>query len=223
MEKETAPPLPSDVQKLVDALIARLPRLEPAVDGLVRTFDCLRRNFEAGGVLYLCGNGGSFADVVHIKAELAKSFEGDRPIASPEVRGRLESGELGRVLLRELEGGLPVVVLGESDGLRSAYENDREPVYCYAQELNSFLGTLKRGTLMGVSTSGTARNVLAAATLAQAYGLPVIGFTGPDGGPLARMADVAWKAPGGSTAEIQEHQLPLYHTLCRMLERQFFK
>ena len=37
-----------------------------------------------------------------------------------------------------LEMGFPVVVLGESHSLRSAYENDRDPLLHYAQELNAY-------------------------------------------------------------------------------------
>ena len=95
--------------------------------------------FEAGGIFYLCGNGGSFADAVHIKGELAKGFECLRPITNSEIIGRLQKSDPGPELVKQLEQGLPVIVLGESHSLRSAYENDREGRFSYAQELNSFV------------------------------------------------------------------------------------
>jgi len=113
-------------------------------------------------------------------------------------------------------------VLGESHGLRSAFENDRDPRFSYAQELNSFVPYIKTGVLMGISTSGNAQNVTAAMTLAGAYGLTTISFTGPDGGQLAKLADIPWRVPGENTPEIQENQLPLYHGLCMMIEQHFF-
>ena len=45
---------------------------------------------------------------------------------------------------------------------------------------------------------------------------------GPKGGKMAEMADVAVKAPGGSTKVIQEAHLVLYHTICNLIEAHYF-
>ena len=203
---------------------AKLPYLEEHKDDIVllEVIQTIVGNFREGGILYLCGNGGSFADAMHIKGELAKSFEISRPIQDDQVKECLQQSELGKELSGQLEAGLPVIVLGESHSLRSAYENDREPKFAFAQELNSFAGSIKKGVLLGISTSGNAENVIAAMTLANAYDLTTISFTGPDGGKLAKLADLAWHAPGDSTAEIQEHQVILYHRLCRIVEAEIF-
>ena len=50
----------------------------------------------------------------------------------------------------------------------------------------------------------------------------VIALTGLEGGKLARLSDCAIKAPGVTTAEIQECHLPVYHALYAMLEEKFF-
>ncbi len=215
-------PLSPQQIQFIEILLEYRPYPESAIEGLVDTYMTLVKNFESGGLLYICGNGGSFADAIHIKAELAKSFEYTRPIKDPQIVERLAESTKGKQLLEKLEMGLPVIVLGESHGIRSAYENDQVAEFSYAQELLSFLDTQKQGVLLGISTSGTAKNVIAAATLAQAYGISVIGFTGPRGGPLSQMANVSWKIPGNTTAAVQENQTPLYHTLCRMLENHFF-
>jgi len=130
---------------------------------------------------------------------------------------------MGKKLIANLEGGFPVIVLGESHSLRSAYENDRDPILSYAQELYSFTPLLRPSVFMGISTSGNAANVIAAITLAQANQFTTISFTGPAGGALAQLADIAWRVPGDSTAEIQENQVPLYHALCRMIEIHLFR
>lgn len=212
------PPLPSDVIALTHELLARRTDLESARDGLLRSCAAIIKAFTEGGPLYLCGNGGSFADAIHIKGELAKSFERKRPIRDPRVIEKLRQSALGQRLLEVLEGGMPVVVLGESHGLRSAFENDKSAEFSYAQELNSFIRWIKAGVWLGISTSGNAKNVLAAAALAKAYGLTTIGFTGPDGGQLAPQVEIPWRVPGDRTATIQENQQVLYHTLCRMIE-----
>lgn len=215
-------PLPDSVREVADEVFSRYGHLASAREGLVRAYQAIASVFEWNGILYLCGNGGSFADAVHIKGELAKRFERKRSIVDPELVLRLNQSEIGKRLVANLESGFPVVVLGESHSLRSAYENDCDPELSYAQELYSFARLQRPGVCMGISTSGQAENVLAAMTLANANQYVTIGFTGPDGGRLAAMADVAWRVPGDSTAAIQEHQVPLYHALCRMIEVHFF-
>ena len=221
-KEKPATPLPKAVQDIVDELFSRRADLNPARAGLIQTYQALIELFGSGGILFLCGNGGSFADAVHIKGELAKSFEKPHPISSAEVLAELHQSELGRELAGQLEQGFGVIVLGESHSLRSAFANDTHSQFSYAQELNAFAAHIKCGILMGISTSGNSRNVNAVMTLAKAYRFKTIGFTGPAGGETARQADIIWRAPGGSTAEIQENQAPLYHGLCRMIETHFF-
>lgn len=75
---------------------------------------------------------------------------------------------------------------------------------------------------MGISTSGNAANVHYAVVAAKAKGMKVIGLTGRDGGKLGKNADAAIIVPEQETYKIQELHLPVYHTLCLMLEEHFF-
>lgn len=220
--KNDVPGLPDAVGEIVEQMFSRYRHLASSREGLVRSYRAIVSVFERHGILYLCGNGGSFSDALHIKGELSKQFETNRPIGDPELLSRLNQSEVGKTLVANLECGFPVLVLGESHSLRSAYENDREPVLAYAQELHSFTPLLRPSVFMGISTSGNAKNVLAAMTLANANEFLTISFTGPAGGSLAKLADIDWRVPGDSTATIQENQVPLYHTLCRMVEVHFF-
>ena len=216
-------PLPQNVALIADELFDRHRDLTPAKPALIDSFGAIVDVFENHGILYICGNGGSFADAMHIKGELAKSFSTPRPIGNADVIARLEQLELGPALIDNLEQALPVVVLGESHSLRSAYANDRDPQLIYAQELNAFASHIRPGVLLGISTSGNAGNVLAAATLARAYEFTTIALTGPDGGRLAQLADIPLRTPAdpATTWRIQENQQPLYHGLCLMLEAYF--
>ena len=214
-------PLPPAVTAIVESLWQRHPGLKSTEEALIAGFRAIADVFSQRGILYICGNGGSFADAIHIKGELAKSFETASCITDPEVIAALKKSDDGEKLIRNLEMGFPVVVLGESHSLRSAYENDRDAQFSYAQELNAFAGWVKPGVVFGISTSGNARNVGAAMKLARAYKFATIGFTGPNGGELAKLADIALRVPGESTAEIQENQSPIYHALCRMIETYF--
>lgn len=94
----------------------------------------------------------------------------------------------------------------------------------FAQELFGYLGkySTPKGVLIGISTSGNAKNVNYAVMVAKAKGIPVIGLTGPGGRELARVADISVKAPGSSTASVQENHILLYHLLCRVIEAHYF-
>jgi D-sedoheptulose 7-phosphate isomerase len=76
--------------------------------------------------------------------------------------------------------------------------------------------------LVGISTSGNARNVCAAMEAAKARGLHRIGLSGRTGGRLNSLCDLCIKVPADETYVIQESHLPIYHCLSMMLEDEFF-
>lgn len=185
-------------------------------EDLIKSFRAIDLCFRVGRTLFLCGNGGSFADAFHMSAELLKSFKFKRPI--PAHRKKLFEGlPYGEILRESLEEGLRVIVLGSNHSLWSAVENDNPTRnMALAQELYSLA---KRGdVLIGISTSGNAQNVVYAAVTAKALGLTVIALTGKDGGRLAEISDIAIKVPASDTSRVQEMHSVVYHTLCRMLE-----
>ena len=98
--------------------------------------------------------------------------------------------------------------------------NDCEPLLCFAQQVNGF--GKENDVFLGISTSGNSKNVLFAAVVAKAKGMKVIGLTGAKKSKLADMADVCIRVPQTETYMIQELHLPVYHTLCLMLEDKFF-
>jgi D-sedoheptulose 7-phosphate isomerase len=215
--------------RLANAFQQKRPDLKAAAEDVKKAASLLCVAFRKNAPLFVCGNGGSFSDALHIKGELGKSFERRRSANSGFCR-KVKALPLGKKLINCLEDGLPVVVLGESGALRSAFANDRNPLAVYAQELHAFLchaphsqAPTARGVFIGISTSGKAVNVLAAASTARAHMLPVITLVGPNRqAPLAQAADIVISAPGTSTAEVQENHLPLYHLLCRMVEEDLY-
>jgi len=210
-------PLAAD--KLAD-LPARAPELEGVVRPLAQAFRAIAASQERGGTLFLCGNGGSFADALHITGELVKSYKRPRPLPE-EWRQRLAVQPNGRLLAEHLEAGLRVITLGSNPSLVSAVDNDNPARHlAYAQEL----GALARpgDILLGISTSGNAVNVLHAATLARARGLTVVALTGNSGGRLASLANIAIRVPEQATDRVQEQHIRVYHTLCAMLEVHFY-
>ncbi len=209
----------------VAAILANLERAHPElVDGLcdlIRAYRALVLAYQRGGTLYLCGNGGSMADALHISGELLKSYAHARPLP-PWMRRSLKGQPDGGRLARNLEGGLGAVVLGANPALASAVENDMpDRDMRYAQEL---LALARPGdVLLGISTSGNAASVVYAVEAARALGLTTLALTGAGGGRLAALADVTVRAPLAQTDRAQEAHLMLYHALCEMLEVTLFE
>lgn len=210
---EANAPFPSGVSRHYERLFARYPALSPLRGTVKEAYKVLCRSFAAGGKLLVCGNGGSAADAEHIVGELMKGFYLKRPLPAG-LRARL--GQMGGLL----QSALPAVALTGHTALSTAFANDVDPALCFAQQV---LGYGRKGdVLLCISTSGNSGNVCRAAEVAAAMGLAVVSLTGRGGGALKDLSDVCLMAPADVTAEIQELHLPLYHTLCAMLEAYFF-
>lgn len=191
----------------------RYPALEGVSGDVKEAFEILRTSYENGGKLLVCGNGGSASDSEHIVGELMKGFYKKRPLPETEKEA---IGEISAFL----QGALPAIALTGHPALTTAFSNDVRADMTFAQQV---YGYGRAGdVLIALSTSGNSVNVLHAATVAKAGNLAVIGLTGQDGGRLREICDVCIAVPAQVTAEIQEYHLPVYHTLCAMLEDYFF-
>jgi D-sedoheptulose 7-phosphate isomerase len=201
--------------------MARYPDLEVCLPAIEAAFELLRVSFSQGGKLLLCGNGGSAADCEHVVGELMKGFMSKRPLPS-SVRDHFEHefpGE-GALLAERLQGALPAISLVSHTAFLSAYANDVAPEMIYAQQVYGY--GRPGDVLIGFSTSGNSVNVLRALQVAKAQGLKTIGFTGISGGKIKSLCDAAICVPSNRTPDVQERHLPIYHTLCIMLEEVFF-
>lgn len=198
------------------------PRLAPVLPDIARALDVLADSFRYGGKLLLCGNGGSASDCDHIVGELMKSFLRPRPLSSA-LRDALitEAGKEDSLLADSLQGGLPAISLTGHPALALAIANDVRADIVFAQQV---LALGRPGdVVLGLSTSGNARNVINAFHTARALGLRTVLLTGCSGGKLAPLADVAIRVPATTVVEIQELHLPVYHALCAALEELFFR
>jgi D-sedoheptulose 7-phosphate isomerase len=148
----------------------------------------------AGGGVFAFGNGGSAADAQHLVAELTGRFLVDRP-------------------------GLRAEALTTNASALTSIANDYGYEAVFARQLaaNARAGDVA----IGLSTSGSSPNVVAALGAAREMGVVTIALTGRGGGDCAAVADVLLDVPADLTPRIQEAHAVIYHTLCEIVENAF--
>ena len=144
---------------------------------------------------FLFGNGGSAADAQHIAAELVGRYLGDRP-------------------------GLPVVALTANTSSLTAIANDYSYDAVFARQLEA-LGSAG-DMAIGISTSGSSRNVLLAIDAAKRKGMTSVALTGQGGGQLRGMVDRCICVPSGDAPRVQESHILIGHILCEIIEGELF-
>lgn len=194
--------------------LQRYPQLLSCKNDIQQAHDIIAASYRSNGKLLICGNGGSASDSGHIAGELLKSFCKKRKI-NAEIKNII-----GDEIAGNLQGALPAISLPDMVSINTAYANDCNPQYCYAQLVYG-LGNAG-DVLLAISTSGNAKNVNLAAIIAHAKKMLVIGLSGKSGGQLLSNCNVCIRVPEIETFKIQELHLPVYHTLCLMLEETFF-
>lgn len=209
------------MDQYIDILIQRYPKLISCQSQIEDAVAALISCYAQGGKLLICGNGGSCADGDHIAGELVKGFLKKRPLSKAECEVmQRKCPALDSQILEKLQGGLPAIPLTAMSALFTAFCNDVDPELVYAQQV---LSLSKSGdVLIGISTSGNAKNVAAAAKVARGLGVTVIGLTGQAGGALNELSDICICVPETETYMVQELHLPVYHCLCAAVEEHFF-
>ena len=206
---------------LLGSLIQRRPELISCREAIDKAAQLLVDSYRGGGKLLICGNGGSCADGQHIVGELMKSFVLPRRLDPADAAAIcMLDAEHGEQIALHLQKALPAISLACETALTTAYANDVAADMVYAQQV---WGYGRPGdTLLVLSTSGRSRNVVCACTAAHARGMRVIGMTGAQGRDVGKRSDVLIAVPETDTYRIQELHLPVWHTLCLMLEEEFF-
>ena len=205
----------------VDEMIRRDPDLEACKEDIEKACSAAIDCYSNNGKLLICGNGGSCADADHIVGELMKSFEKKRPLPEDFKESRQSASlERGGYIAENLQNALPAISLCSHTFPLTAISNDMDASLVYAQQIVGYgrVGDL----LIAISTSGNSQNIIDAAITAKARGLTVIGMTGQNGGSLKQHCDISICVPSDSTPKVQEYHLPVYHTICQIVENSFF-
>jgi D-sedoheptulose 7-phosphate isomerase len=208
----------------LEQLTERYPALLECREEIAKAFGIMKAAFEAGGQLLAAGNGGSSADSAHIVGELMKGFVKKRPLAPGFVQKLKaadgEKPEYAEYLAKNIQQGLPAVDLSSHGALITACVNDIGGDIIYAQQVCGYGRT--GDVFLGISTSGNAKNIVYAMIAARAKGMKTIALSGGSGGAIKDHADAAIVVPEKETYKVQELHLPVYHTLCLMIEEYFF-
>lgn len=197
----------------IEKIINENPALAPCRAAMEQIVSAIVTMHRAGGKLLLCGNGGSASDCEHISGELLKGFLSKRPIGNelPTLDGDIRA---------KLQRGIGAVPLPSLSALSTAFSNDVDPMLTFAQGVYA-LGQ-KGDVVLGLSTSGNAKNVVAALKVAKAMGLTTVAMTGESGGEMKKIADITLCVPETETYKVQQLHLPAYHAICAEAERILF-
>ena len=206
-------------KEILDALMKRHPALEKERMMILQAEQVLEECFEAGGKLLICGNGGSAADSEHIAGELMKNFKTRRAL-SAEDRQKLDAVDESGCLAKELMPALPAIALSAQTALSTAILNDCEASVVFAQQVWGY--GKAEDCLLALSTSGNSENVYMAVLAAKARGMKTILLTGAGNGKICPLVDVCVSLPEKETDYVQELTMPVYHTICIMLEEHFW-
>src|SRR5210317_856854 len=117
------------------------------VDVIAAAAAMLIECIRSGGCIYICGNGGSAADAQHIAAELVGRFVRERK-------------------------GLPAVALTTDTSTLTSVGNDYGFEQIFSRQVEALVK--KHDILWAFSTSGTSKNILAAAKMAKEKGAEVL-------------------------------------------------
>ncbi|MDR3639748.1 MAG: D-sedoheptulose 7-phosphate isomerase [Humidesulfovibrio sp.] len=169
---------------------------EENAQGLVEIARNVALALTEGGKVLFCGNGGSAADSQHLAAEFVNRFKLERP-------------------------PLPAIALTTDTSIITAIGNDYGFDLVFVKQVQA-LG-LAGDILVGISTSGTSRNVLAALREAKSRGLVTIGMCGAMTGEMEPLCDHLISVGSKDTALIQEVHIAAGHMLCHVVDHYLFE
>jgi phosphoheptose isomerase (EC 5.3.1.-) len=161
------------------------------IEMIYRVGNEIAERIRKGGKLILMGNGGSAADAQHIAAEL-----------------------LGRYFKERRS--LPAIALTTNTSALTAIANDYSYDYVFERQVEAF--AKPEDAVIGISTSGSSKNVVRGLSKAKEIGSLTIGFTGARKGEIDKIAHYTVKVPSETTPIIQEVHIAIGHLISQIVE-----
>jgi D-sedoheptulose 7-phosphate isomerase len=170
--------------------------LNESLGRVINVIEAITGALKAGNKILIFGNGGSAADAQHLAAEFINRFIIERP-------------------------PLPAIALSTDTSVLTSIGNDYDFSEIFSKQIRA-IG--QAGDIAwGISTSGKSPNVLKALDVAGKMGLITVGFTGRDGGDIARIVDYSLNVPSNSTPRVQEVHIMIGHVICEMIDFKLFQ
>ncbi|MDR1706518.1 MAG: D-sedoheptulose 7-phosphate isomerase [Prevotella sp.] len=151
--------------------------------------------YQSGNKTLLAGNGGSAADAQHIAGEFVSRFYFDRP-------------------------GLPSIALSTDTSILTAIGNDYGYEKLFSRQVQA--QGVKGDVFIGISTSGSSKNVVEALKMAKEKEIFTVGLTGEKHGAMDEFCDICIKVPSLETPRIQECHILIGHIICCIVEESIF-
>ena len=158
--------------------------------------ELIATSLKKGGKVILFGNGGSAADAQHIAAEFVGRFKLERQ-------------------------GLAGIALTTNTSVLTSIANDYGYEEVFSRQLEGIASD--NDVVIGISTSGNARNVITGLLEAKKMGIKTVALTGSGGGEMAAISDIALIVPSDNTPRIQESHIVIGHIVCELVEQNLFK
>lgn len=155
--------------------------------------EILRKAYEGGATLFVCGNGGSASISNHLACDHGKLLATDTDLL-PRVQS--------------LAANVEVI---------TAIANDISYDEVFVHQLKLQAG--KGDVVMTVSSSGDSENVVRAASWARDNGLEVISLTGFEGGRTAKLASVNLHVTADNYGIIEDVHQSLMHLMGQYLRQ----
>jgi D-sedoheptulose 7-phosphate isomerase len=179
---------------LLESIQIKEELLHTKIGEILSITETIQDSLKKNGKVILFGNGGSASDSQHIAAEFVGRFKKDRL-------------------------ALAAISLTTNTSILTSLANDYGYEVIFAKQIEA-LGQ-KNDVVIGISTSGKAKNVAAGIRQAKKMGIKTIALTGGDGGELAKLADLSLLVPSSVTARIQEAHITIGHIVCELIEEAF--
>ena len=172
--------------------LAALIENEATLESIAQAAHAIAESQRQGGAVYSCGNGGSLCDAMHFAEEMTGRYRNNRPAYA-------------------------ATAIADASHM-ACVANDFGYEYVFSRYIE---GVARSGdVLLGISTSGTSKNVLRAVEASRAKGVKVVSLTGRADSPIAKLSDVAIVTPGGRYADrVQELHIKCIHIFIELVER----
>ena len=183
----------SEIEQLINNSAEIIKKTSSLSGEIQKVINEIIRCLKNGNKVIIFGNGGSAADAQHIAAEFIGRFELERK-------------------------SLAAIALTTDTSVITSLSNDYDYDVVFSRQCESLVS--KGDVVIGISTSGNSKNVYEGIKTSKNKGASIIALLGNKGGKIKELSDISIIVDSSITSQIQEAHRVIYHTICKIVERQ---